>query len=627
MRLRPGFVGLALVWAACRTRPLALGEALLVIDTDVAIPKHVNRLRVDVLADDGRVLDTRDVIAARPEEWPVSFSVVADREELRSVTVRLRAYAEGHVVTRAEALRDAGPMPTFFPESIEAACLLAPTLELGRPLVMRRGARAITTVLPFAQPGDAGITCVDETRAGSAVARVEVPAKGTYRFSVVTSTPDGAVSEPGGDTTLAVRRDCALPTSQLACNDDTSGRGRLSELALELEPGAYWLVTGGADPAVADLTLLASAVDAPPVAAAPSPPVVGDQMLEPAAGATIERLVRVDLVQGYRGTVPVVLSGECFGTPSDLPGLRTCVSRAGELAPVPRGVADGALERTRPRPPLWSAEVDAPCTVPTGPDEVCVPGGAFVLGDGLSLTDLATRTRPERMRVVEPFLLDRFELTVARYRAALAGGLRPLVSDPRPNEGAIEDGGQGKACTFSLTRTDREAFPLTCVTFARAREICRSLGGDLPTEDQWELAATAAGRPVETQYPWGDELPTCERARVQRGSTGSCGGFGPVAVDDPSHAGDVSALGLRGLGGNVMEWLATGFFAYDDPVWSAAGLRLPIADGVSDGAPLRAVRGGDWAGFGLYATGSARRAQAPAGNFDNVGFRCARPGR
>ena len=232
--------------------------------------------------------------------------------------------------------------------------------------------------------------------------------------------------------------------------------------------------------------------------------------------------------------------------------MQSCVDCPGELVPVDTLLSRGRLDRRGPAPPApWSGDDPVMCTVqPRGPgplldDEVCIPGGAFLLGDTLALTDLEHCTRPERVRVVAPFLLDVHEMTVGRFREAIRRGLVPLTGE----QGVFRNDGPltpQNACTWNEGATpdvpaagiDRESFPLNCVAWEQARAVCRFFGGDLPAEDQWEYAATAAGRPRETQYPWGDELVTCEHAVVQRAaappSNRRAPAFGPTAVNDPS---------------------------------------------------------------------------------------------
>src|SRR5262249_18392909 len=55
-----------------------LGEVLIVVDTNVPVPKLVGALRVDVYDDAGSWLDSRDFAMRRPEDWPGSFSVYTD---------------------------------------------------------------------------------------------------------------------------------------------------------------------------------------------------------------------------------------------------------------------------------------------------------------------------------------------------------------------------------------------------------------------------------------------------------------------------------------------------------------------------------------------------------------------
>src|SRR5450755_1448091 len=75
------------------------GEALIVVDTDMPVPKIVSELRVDIYSADGAEWwDSRTIPRSLPEQWPVSFSVYSDdmsREEW--ALVRLRAYPSGYV--------------------------------------------------------------------------------------------------------------------------------------------------------------------------------------------------------------------------------------------------------------------------------------------------------------------------------------------------------------------------------------------------------------------------------------------------------------------------------------------------------------------------------------------------
>src|SRR5262249_48754311 len=85
--------------AGCQAELAPRGEALVVVDTDLAVPRLVNRLRIDVYTDDrttwyvSREVPTLDVGA-----WPLSFSAYdPDDARSRAVVLRLRAYRAGLV--------------------------------------------------------------------------------------------------------------------------------------------------------------------------------------------------------------------------------------------------------------------------------------------------------------------------------------------------------------------------------------------------------------------------------------------------------------------------------------------------------------------------------------------------
>lgn len=75
--------------AGCRpqsTAPPPLGEAVLVVDTDLPVPALAGRLRVDLFTTDGTWYAARDLALPHASDWPASFAVaLADGEAARDV--------------------------------------------------------------------------------------------------------------------------------------------------------------------------------------------------------------------------------------------------------------------------------------------------------------------------------------------------------------------------------------------------------------------------------------------------------------------------------------------------------------------------------------------------------------
>jgi len=103
--------------------------------------------------------------------------------------------------------------------------------------------------------------------------------------------------------------------------------------------------------------------------------------------------------------------------------------------------------------------------------------------------------------------------------------------------------------------------PVVHVNWYEAEAYCRWAKRRLPTEAEWEMAAsselTANGKGIKKRkrrYPWGDEPPSPDRANLDSRHLGcvSVGAF---------PAGD-SAFGCRQMIGNVWEWTESAFYPY-----------------------------------------------------------------
>jgi iron(II)-dependent oxidoreductase len=105
-----------------------------------------------------------------------------------------------------------------------------------------------------------------------------------------------------------------------------------------------------------------------------------------------------------------------------------------------------------------------------------------------------------------------------------------------------------------------EHLPVIHVSWYEAEAYCNWADRRLPTEAEWEVAASGEPTPDgghlsnrRRHFPWGDDPPTAERANLDWRA-------GPVEVG--AHPSGDSAFGCRQMIGNVWEWTADDFTSY-----------------------------------------------------------------
>lgn len=198
-----------------------------------------------------------------------------------------------------------------------------------------------------------------------------------------------------------------------------------------------------------------------------------------------------------------------------------------------------------------------------------------------------------RSTVLKPYQLERTAVTVDAFRAFVEathhrttverqGGAYAFV------EGQLHRMPGGDWRNAAGTGTPEGATAVVAVSFEDAQAYCRWRGERLPTEDEWEYAARG---PELHLFPWGDD-PTPAHLRLRQR---------PLAGDGPSEGVEG---GLRGLSGNVWEWVDT------------QGAQGPDS---------RVLKGGSWLEVNpANRRVAVRRSELMTRADSDSGFRCAR---
>jgi gamma-glutamyl hercynylcysteine S-oxide synthase len=292
--------------------------------------------------------------------------------------------------------------------------------------------------------------------------------------------------------------------------------------------------------------------------------------------------------RGVRGGLPLLEREEAAEYLADVRAETLRVLRRTDLAPDDPLVRDGAVHRMIAQHesqhqetvvqsllirgdlavPLPAAAAPAAAGVVDDEARVVVPAGPFVMGTDDDPDAFDNERRAHTVEVAA-FALDRYPVTCRRYaRFVAAGGHRQPEwwSErgwdwlQRTGHGAPQGWVPDLAGGWRVRRAGRESpldprEPVQHVSWFEAEAFARWSGGRLPTEAEWEKAAS--WDPVtgtKRRFPWGGAPVTPARANVGLRRAGP----DPVG----SHPTGASAYGVEQLAGDVYEWTASSFEAY-----------------------------------------------------------------
>jgi formylglycine-generating enzyme len=321
-------------------------------------------------------------------------------------------------------------------------------------------------------------------------------------------------------------------------------------------------------------------------------------------------------------------------------------------------------------PPTDASCTGAGCPPPPAEPPSCAPGGAGMTNCGPSSEscctslevsggtyyrsyDGVTWTDKSNPATVSNFRLDQYDVTVGRFRqfvSAVVAGWLPEAGSGKHSylnggQGLVDTGASyeagwssswtsnlpttangwatalsssvlnGEGATWTAAPGANENLPISSVSWFQSYAFCIYDGGFLPSEAEWNYAAT--GGSDQRVYPW--SVPSTSTAISCADSFyNACTSLDqPNAVGTESPTGD-GKWGQSDMAGNLFEWvLDTANNNYVNPCVDCA--TLTAASMGSNG-----IRGGavDTVVDSLLA--SARAGENPNATLGYIGFRCAR---
>jgi formylglycine-generating enzyme required for sulfatase activity len=293
------------------------------------------------------------------------------------------------------------------------------------------------------------------------------------------------------------------------------------------------------------------------------------------------------------------------------------------------------------------APIDCAGATP-GASESCIPAGGFTMG-GTNADSGAPdpATLPQHpVTLTHRFYMDQYEVTVGEFDAWWKGGTpkkpaagyRVYVSGSGDvlrwtdaDDAEVKAPGTGVGCTAKLSEP---LASINCVNQKTALAYCLAFKKRLPTEAEWEYAASGQGK--GNDWPWGTEnLTPVEEASCLRAIDGVCSANPPAGQKYPFPRPS-AVMGntkpehgnLNNLAGNMAEWTLD--FAPKLGASCTVGTCFPSGTydpwAATDEGTGIVVRGGSYRSAAAQVRTHARAfvTLKPPDDPSTVGFRCVR---
>jgi iron(II)-dependent oxidoreductase len=253
------------------------------------------------------------------------------------------------------------------------------------------------------------------------------------------------------------------------------------------------------------------------------------------------------------------------------------------------------------------------------------PGGTVTIGTD-DRSDAYDNERPRHAIELRPFLIDKYPVTNGRYLEFMdddgyrrtefwSDAGRRWLEETGANSPKYwtRDGNRWMTRAMDITRVADADRPVCHVNYYEAQAFASWDGKRLPTEFEWEAAASCdpstgtAGR-----FPWGDSDADSTIANVDQLSFDTA----PLGTFDEN----TSPIGCYGMVGDVWEWTSSDFHGY--PGYQS----FPYKEYSEEffGSDYKVLRGGSWATRPGAIRNTFRNWDYPIRRQIFSGLRCAR---
>ncbi|MFT4579821.1 MAG: sulfatase modifying factor 1 [Nitrospinales bacterium] len=226
---------------------------------------------------------------------------------------------------------------------------------------------------------------------------------------------------------------------------------------------------------------------------------------------------------------------------------------------------------------------------------IVIPAGEFPMG---SLQEEGRPDeKPQRKVFLDTYVIDAYEVSNERYLSFIHRTGRKEPPNPYSN-GLLSQ------------ETGINSLPVVQVTWYDAVDYCRWAGKRLPTEAEWEKAARGNEGLV---FPWGSESPSNKHVNFEKNWEGT-----KTLWTVDTNNGTASPFGLKGMAGNVREWVQDWYapdYFQTAPQKNPSGPQIGI---------LKVIKGGSWHSFKADLRSASRGKGGFALKTDGIGFRCAK---